>query len=136
MGMARTVAVVFGAIYVLVGILGFIPPLATGSAPAGMESASGNLLGIFPINAVHNVVHLVIGGALLYGATATATAILVMKIVGGTYILVGLLGVVAPNGFGLLPLGGADILLHLATGAILLGVAFMSPGDVDDVRAT
>lgn len=136
MGMARTVAAVFGAVYVLIGILGFIPPLVTGSAPAGMESASGNLLGIFPINAVHNVVHLVIGAALLYGATATATAIMVMKVVGATYILVGVLGFIAPDGFGLLPLGGADILLHLATGAILLGVAFMSPADVDDVRAT
>lgn len=136
MGMARTVAAVFGAVYVLIGILGFIPPLVTGSAPAGMESASGNLLGIFPINAVHNVVHLVIGAALLYGATATSTAIMVMKVVGATYILVGILGFIAPDGFGLLPLGGADILLHLATGAILLGVAFMSPADIDDVRAT
>lgn len=136
MGMARTVASVFGAIYVLIGILGFVPPLVTGSAPAGMESASGNLLGIFPINAVHSVVHLVIGAALLYGTTATATAIMVMKMVGAACILVGVLGLVDPNGLVLLPLGGADILLHLATGAILLGVAFMSPADVDDVRAT
>jgi Domain of unknown function (DUF4383) len=127
MGMARTVAAVFGAVYVLVGILGFIPGLVTGSAPAGMESAEGNLLGIFPINAIHNVVHLAIGAALLYGSTSRPAALMVMKVVGVTYILVGLLGFVSPDTFGLMPIGGNDIWLHLATGAILLAVAFMDP---------
>ena len=127
MGMARTVSAVFGAVYVLVGILGFIPGLVTGSAPSGMESADGNLLGIFPINAIHNVVHLAIGGALLYGATGREAALMVMKVVGVTYLLVGVLGFIAPDTFGLMPIGGNDIWLHLATAAILLGVAFMDP---------
>lgn len=134
MGIARTVALVLGVIYVIVGIAGFIPGLVTGDAPDHMASASGNLLGIFPINAVHNVVHLLIGAALLYGSTATPTAILVSRIVGVTYVLVGLLGIPFPNGFGLLPLGGADIFLHLGTGAVLLFIGFMTP-DRDGVTA-
>jgi hypothetical protein len=133
-GLSRTVAAVFGVVYVLVGVLGFIPGMVTGSAPAGMESASGNLLGIFPINAVHNIVHLLIGAALLYGATSRDAAVGVLRIVGVAYLIVGVLGIISPNGFGLLPLGGADIGLHLGTGAILLLVSFLDRRDRDTDR--
>src|SRR3712207_3232429 len=124
MTLARTVTLVLGVVYVLVGILGFVPGIVTGDAPPTMPSAEGNLLGIFPVNAIHNVVHLLIGAALLYGATATPAAIMVSRVVGVTYIVVGLLGLVAPDTFGLMPIGGADILLHLATGAVLLYIGF------------
>lgn len=132
MGVARTVVLVLGAIYVVVGIVGFIPGLVTGGPPSGMESADGTLLGIFPVNALHNVVHLAIGAALLYGATSTAAAIAVARAVGVVYILVGLLGFVSADTFGLMPIGGSDILLHLGTGLVLLAVGFM---DLDRGRA-
>ena len=124
MGLIRTAAFVLGAVYLVVGALGFIPAAVFGDAHASMPSASGNLLGIFPINALHNVVHLAIGAALVYGATATAAAILVSRVVGATYVVVGLAGIPFPDGFGLLPLGGVDVLLHLATGAVLLWLGF------------
>jgi hypothetical protein len=127
MSLARTVAAVLGVVYVLVGILGFVPAFVADSAPADMPSATGSLLGIFPINALHNVVHLAIGAALLYGATATPVAIMVSRIVGVVYVLVGLAGLVSADGFGLLPLGGLDIGLHLATGAVLAYIGFAAP---------
>jgi hypothetical protein len=135
-GLARTVAAVFGVVYLLIGVLGFIPGVVSGGAPAGMESASGSLLGIFPINAVHNIVHLLIGAALLYGATGRDAAVGVLKVVGGAYVLFGVLGIISPDGFGILPLGGNDILLHFATGAILLIAAFMDRDDRREVRET
>lgn len=135
-GLARTVAAVFGVVYVLVGILGFLPALVTGGAPSGMESASGSLLGIFPVNPIHNVVHLVIGAALLYGATSRDAAVGILKVVGGAYVLFGVLGIISPDGFGILPLGGNDILLHFATGAVLLIAAFMDRDDRRDARET
>lgn len=126
MSLARTVAAILGVIYVLVGVVGFLPdPLVQASSAA---SATGALLGVFPINLLHNVVHLVIGASLLYASMATATAIMVSRVIGGVYIVVGLLGLVSSNGFGLLPLGGADIFLHLGTGAVLLAVGFMNGG--------
>jgi hypothetical protein len=126
MSLARTVAAILGVIYVLVGVVGFLPdPLVQASSAA---SATGALLGVFPINLLHNVVHLVIGASLLYASMATATAIMVSRVIGGVYVVVGLLGLVSPNGFGLLPLGGADIFLHLGTGAVLLAVGFMNGG--------
>jgi predicted membrane protein len=126
MSLARTVAAILGIIYVLVGVVGFLPdPLVQASTAA---SATGALLGVFPINPLHNFVHLVIGASLLYASMATATAIMVSRVIGIVYVVVGLLGLVSPNGFGLLPLGGADVFLHLGTGAVLLAVGFMNGG--------
>lgn len=117
MGLARMVALVLGAVYLLVGIVGFI------IVPGG----EGDLLGIFPVNVVHNIVHILIGAALLYGATATTAAIMVSRVMGIVLVVVGLLGIPFPDGFGILPLGGPDILLHLASGVVLLYIGFMAP---------
>jgi hypothetical protein len=126
MSLARTIAAILGIIYVLLGVVGFLPdPLVQASTAA---SATGALLGIFPINPLHNVVHLVIGASLLYASMATATAIMVSRVIGGVYVVVGLLGLASPDGFCLLPLGGADIFLHLGTGAVLLAVGFLNGG--------
>src|SRR5829696_6553905 len=103
MNAIRAIATAFGAVYVIIGLAGFIPALVTGSAPPDMQSADGNLLGIFPINMLHNLVHLVIGGALLYGATETDRARAVARIIGVVYAAVGVLGLVAPDTFGFMP---------------------------------
>ena len=55
-----------------------------------------------------------------------STAVLSARVVGAVYLLVGLLGFVAPDTFGLMPIGGNDIWLHLATAAVLLGASFMN----------
>ena len=128
MGLARTVALVLGAVYVLVGVLGFIPGIRTDEPGiGGMTSAEGALLGIFPVNALHNIVHIVIGAALLYGSTARDNAIMVSRVVGVVYLVVGVVGFVAPDTFGLMLIGGADIYLHLLTAAVLLYIGFFAP---------
>lgn len=135
MSLPRLIVLVFGVVYVLVGILGFIPGVAPEGEVASAPSATNLLLGIFPINLLHNVVHLVIGAALLYGSTSTANAVNVARGVGIVYLLVGLLGFFVPDTFGLMPIGGADIGLHLASAAVLLIVGFVLPATDDrDVR--
>ena len=111
MGMARTVAAVFGAVYIVAGLAGFI-----------LETP---LFGLFDVNVLHNVVHIVIGAILLYGATTTSLAVLTTRGVGALLLVLGVLGIPFPDGFGLVPLGGNDIWLHLASGAILLGAGFL-----------
>ncbi len=123
MGLARTVAAVFGAVYLLVGILGFV--LVSGG--------EGDLLGLFPVNALHNIVHVLLGAILLYGSMSYAAAVQATRGVGAVLIILGILGFITPDGFGLVPLGGNDIWLHLATGAILLATGFMA---TDDAAAT
>jgi hypothetical protein len=135
MSLTRMVVAVFGAVYVVVGILGFLgEPIVTSASHPDMESASGDLLGIFPINAIHNVVHLIIGAALLYGATAHGRAVMIARAVAITYAIVGLLGLVAPDTFGLMPIGGADVGLHLASAAVLYGVTLIDDTDRDTDR--
>jgi hypothetical protein len=127
--LARTVAAVFGVAYVVIGVVGFLPdPLVQ---PSAADGATGALFGAFAINPLHNLVHLTIGAALLYSSMATASAIMAARVVGLVYLAVGLLGLVSPIGFGLLPLGGADIVLHLGTGLALLAIGFMSAPDAD-----
>lgn len=111
MGMARTVAAVFGAVYVVAGVAGFV-----------LETP---LFGLFDVNLLHNVVHIVIGAVLLYGATTTPLAVMTMRGVGALLLVLGVLGIPFPDGFDLVPLGGNDIWLHLASGAILLAASFL-----------
>lgn len=103
-------ALVFGAVYVLIGILGFIGPLTPG----------GKLLGIFGINALHNVVHLAIGALFLWGSTSATMAKTMNLVIGIVYLLVGVLGllnVLVPT---LINNTAADTGLHLVTGALAL----------------
>lgn len=122
MGMARTVAAVFGAIYLFAGAVGFVV------VPGG----EGELFGTFQVNVLLNIVHILLGGVLLYGATSTPAAVMANRGVGSVLLVLGILGFVVPDGFGLVPLGGNDIWLHLATGAILLAAGFM--GENADTR--
>lgn len=99
----QTFALVFGAVYVLVGLLGFV-----------MDP----ILGIFQVNLLHNIVHLAIGGALLFASKDHATAKTVSLIVGVAYLLVAVLGFVATDFMeDLLDINGADNILHLVSGA-------------------
>ena len=113
-------ALVFGAVYVLVGIAGFLV------ADDFTGGQAGDKLIVFPVNHMHNIVHLLIGGALLFGSTRADLARTVNLIVGIAYALVailGFLGVVTPDLIN--DRGVADDFLHLATAilAIYFGTA-------------
>jgi len=113
-------ALVFGAVYVLVGILGFF---VADQFTGGQEA---DKLIVFPVNHMHNIVHLLIGGALLYGSTRADLARTVNLVVGIAYALVavlGFIGVVTPELLN--DRGVADDFLHLATAvlAIYFGTA-------------
>ena len=112
---ARAVAAVLGAVYVLLGVIGF----AFGTP----------LFGLFEVNDFGNLVHVAIGLALGYGVTSTATAIRITRRVGAILVLLGLLGFVSADGFGFMPLGGNDIWLHLSTGAVLLANGIFETDD-------
>ncbi|MDQ2673269.1 MAG: DUF4383 domain-containing protein, partial [Chloroflexota bacterium] len=85
--MARTVAAVLGAAYLVIGVVGYV--------------VQGPLLGLFEVNELLNLVHVVIGATLAYGATATTTALRISGRIGVILIALGLLGFVAADGFGI-----------------------------------
>jgi len=112
-------ALVFGAIYLVVGIFGFLPFLG-----ASYTLTSHALLGIFQINLLHNLVHMVIGIAGLAAAASLANSRMFCQVVGVILLLLGVLGVFVANPLGLLYIGGLDIALHLVTGAVLAYFGF------------
>lgn len=115
MPLTKLAAGVFGAVYMLVGIVGFF---VTGL------SSTGTLI-IFPISPLHNVVHLAIGAAGLAAYVAgPALARTFCQVVGGVLAVVAVLGIVVTNPLGILPIGGFDVVLHAATALVLLYLGF------------
>ncbi|MFC9558007.1 DUF4383 domain-containing protein [Agromyces sp. NPDC056965] len=117
----RIVATVFGAVYLLVGLLGF----AVTGGVGFFATEGGLLLGVFEVNPLHNVAHLLIGAALFIGGIVSATAAkAVNATVGAAYLLLGIVGFfLAGTAANILALNTADHFLHLASAIVLLGVA-------------
>ena len=66
--MNRLIAAIFGVIYLAAGIAGFI--------------LTSPLFGLFPVNTLHDIVHVVLGAILLWGMMNTASAIMANRWVG------------------------------------------------------
>jgi hypothetical protein len=125
----RLIATVFGAVYLLVGLVGF----AVTSGVSFFSTEGANLI-IFEVNPLHNVIHLTIGAALLYaGVKDIQLARTVNTAVGAVYLLVGILGLfLLSSPLNIIALNGADNVLHLASAVLLLGVGL----SLDKVPAT
>jgi hypothetical protein len=119
-----TFALVFGIGFTLAGIIGMFPAALSPPPPEApalsFNVLYGYLLGLFPVNLAHSVVHLVIGVAGLAAAGAERHARLYARGVAVFYGALGVLGLMpGPNTlFGLLPLHGHDIWLHLGSAAL------------------
>jgi hypothetical protein len=116
----RIVATVFGAVYVVVGLLGF---LVTGGV-AFLATQGGLLLGIFAVNPLHNVAHLLIGAALVIAGLSGVTPARGTNLtIGAVYLLLGVVGFfLVGSALNILALNTADHFLHLASAIVLLGV--------------
>jgi hypothetical protein len=112
-------ALIFGVIFVLVGLLGFF---TSGMSMDADPQTAPRLLGLFPVNLVHNAVHLGLGA---WGLTASRNweGARNFCIIGGAiYLLLALLGFVSPDMFGMAPIGDNDIWLHIVLALALLAV--------------
>jgi len=116
----RIVGVVFGAVYLVVGLLGF----AVTGGVGFIATEGGLLLGLFAVNPLHNIAHLLIGAALLVaGIVGTRAAKATNTVVGAAYLLLGIVGFfLAGTAANILALNTADHFLHLASALVLLGV--------------
>ena len=129
----RTFALIFGVVFVLVGIAGFIPAVL--QDPQGGAIAPGAhhklLLGMFPVNPLHNIVHLAFGLWGLAASRAQGQAVLYARGVAIIYAVLTIAGLIPrlDDFFGLVPLYGNDIWLHglLALVAAYFGWVNRSP---------
>lgn len=119
--MVKRIAMLFGAVFLVVGVLGFT---VAGGMNMGDAANPPKLLGLFPVNLLHNVVHLLFGVWGIAAARSFAGAQLYCKAGGVIYLLLAVCGLVIPTTFGLIPIGGNDVWLHALLGLVLAGVGF------------
>lgn len=124
MSMNRVFGYAFGAVYALVGAVGFA--VTDGVPFAGTE---GNRLLLFAVNPLHNIVHLAVGALLIGGALAgNRWSRRVNATVGAVYLLVGVLGLfLVGTGLNILSLNHPDNALHFATAVLAIAVAAGKP---------
>jgi hypothetical protein len=118
MSLAQKFNRTFGAVYVAIGIVGFVELVGGTTSQTGSK-----LLGIFGVTLVHNLVHLGVGAAFLAGSSTDDNARKTALAIGAVYLLVGVIGLFG-IGFvnDLLFINGADNVLHFATGALAVAV--------------
>ena len=124
----QAASVLVGATFLLVGVLGFVPGITTGTDElhaAGHESHA-ELLGIFQVSVLHNVVHLLFGAAGIALARTASGARAFLIGGGAVYLVLWLYGLVVDKSSqaNFVPLNTADDWLHfvLGLGMIALGV--------------
>ena len=115
--LATKVSLALGVVYVLIGVLGFVPGI---TVPNGAVPGQGLLLGIFAVNTIHNVAHLILGAALIYAGTSSDNVRLVNKILAVVFAILVVGSLIAPIVEGVAinpPDTGLHLLSMLVTGA-------------------
>ncbi|MBA3823470.1 MAG: DUF4383 domain-containing protein [Ktedonobacterales bacterium] len=123
--LAKTYAQLLGGVLTLVGVLGFVAPLA----PTAASAPHGALLGIFAIDPIHNVIHLASGivGLLAANMAGGQYARLYAGVFGAVYAVVTIVGFIQGNTvLNLIDVNVADNFLHTAIAAASLAVYFLA----------
>lgn len=128
----RTFAMIFGIVFLLIGAGGFIPGLNVmdhsghpNDAEITVRSFFGYELGMFPVNVLHNIVHILFGVWGLLASRSLDGSRGYFRAVAIIYAVLAIMGLIdgLNTTFGLIPLYGADVGLHavLAIGGAYFG---------------
>ena len=136
----QSIAMLVGVVFLLVGILGFIPGITDN---AGDIKFSGNeseaeLLGIFQTSILHNIVHILFGIAGLAMARTWDGARTFLIGGGVIYLVLWIYGLVVStdSGSNFVPMNDADDWLHFALGVGMIGLGVLTTRNRDAVRTT
>jgi arginine exporter protein ArgO len=126
--MTRRAAAVVGAVFLLVGILGFIPGITTdyGSMSFAGHDSGAMLLGIFQVSILHNLVHLLFGVVGLVMARTAPSARMFLIVGGVIYLVLWLYGLLVDeaSSANFVPMNTADDWLHLVLGVVMIALGF------------
>src|ERR1700736_6804261 len=119
--MVKTAALLFGVVFLLIGILGFVPAVTSNEM----------LLGIFHVNFAHNIVHLASGAVfLLCGMAGAGPSRMFFKIFGIVYALVAACGFYYGDNaiLGYISSSMANTWLHVGLAVVMLFLGFGTSG--------
>jgi hypothetical protein len=131
----RTFAMIFGIVFLIVGAGGFIPQLnmmdhAANAADANvtMKTMFGYELGMFPVNVLHDIVHILFGIWGVLAARSLAGARSYFRVVAIVYALLTVLGLLPATytTFGMIPIYGNDVWLHLVLALVAAYFGWMN----------
>lgn len=121
---SSTFALILGIAYLAAGLMGFIPaflrPPAADAPPTTFTLLYGQLVGLFPVNILHSLVHLAIGvwGLMAWkGAAHPKVFARALAMLFGVLAAAGLIPGLNTM-FGFIPLHGHDVWLHAGTAAV------------------
>ena len=124
MSAVRRFALIYGIVFLVVGIAGFIPGLLQPHEHpnVAVNSFMGLLFGLFAVNVLHNLVHVLFGVWGLAASGSHGAAKGYAKSVAIIYAVLTVLGLLPflnlHTLFGLVPLYGHDIWLHAGLAAV------------------
>ncbi len=104
-----------GWVLLIVGIAGFIP---------GIVTSSGLELGIFQVDVIHNLIHIVSGVIALFCVSSLGASKTYFKVFGVVYGLVAILGFIGGGSVLGMMMNGADNLLHVVIALYALYFGF------------
>lgn len=125
----QKIAMVVGAVFLLVGILGFVPGITSNYDQLSFAShhSMAMLLGVFQVSVLHNIVHLLFGVVGLSTARTPGKARNYLLWGGIIYLVLWIYGLVVgqdtPANF--VPLNNADNWLHLVLGVGMVALALL-----------
>ncbi|WP_290051777.1 DUF4383 domain-containing protein [Amycolatopsis solani] len=127
---AQLAATVVAAVFLLVGVLGFVPGITTNYDQlsfAGHDSMA-MLLGLFMVSVLHNIVHLLFGVAGLAAARTPRGAFRFLVVGGVVYLVLWVYGLVVDHASdaNFVPVNNADNWLHLLLGVGMIGLGLLT----------
>ncbi len=137
----RTFALIFGILYLGAGLLGLMPglltPLPPDMAPVRFDVMQGALLGLFPVNMLHTVLHLAVGAWGLMAFMDWLRPRTYARSLAVLFAVLGAMGLVPGLNtlFGLAPLYSHDIWLHLGTAAVAAYAGFVAARPAGERRS-
>ena len=121
MSFIQRVATLSGIVFLAVSAVGFAAG-AGGHPMLGMST--GMLLGLFPVNVLHNVVHMLFGIWGIWAGWSARRSVSYALGSGAAYLILAICGMLTPQLLGIVPIGGYDVVLHLALAVTLAGAGF------------
>ena len=135
-----TFALIMGIAYLGAGLLGFIPaalvPPPIDAPPTHFTMLYGYLLGLFPVNLLHSLVHLVIGAwglSAWSGRSSSITFARGLAVLYGALAVMGMLPLLNTT-LGMIPIHGHDVWLHGLTALAAAYFGWREPAGITERR--